>query len=274
MRDRSLHRVASVVGPARGLLLASALTATLLAPGSARAAEPPPAEDPWARLDAPDDAPPPPSREPPAPAPSRSESEYRPIRLLAVEVNPLAALIGRFGGQIGVGLAGPFSLIGGASTVGLGGEDQLCSSYDSGASESYGRPAARGWSTELGGRAYLAVKRRHRATDGRIDLFLAGSWVHEHLTQDVILDACALPASTTSPRETIRRDGAAVDVGGQATLANGIYVLAGFGYLWMLSERGVLSTRPGESSMVGNPTDAVQRGRQWPRLLLSIGWTR
>jgi hypothetical protein len=217
------------------------LPAVLLALLSiARESRAEPAPDPWAKLDEPDPAPPqevPPS--PPAGTPNRDEPA-RPIRFFSVEANPLAVLVGHVGGQLQLGLVGPFTLIGGASHVMLA-DSQRASSYDTGVMTVYGRAAVDGFATELGIRGFLPIKARKKPTDARVDLMLTASWLHAALTEGGRMVGCASGCTTLLPTD-VTREGIAIDAGIQATFANGLYVLGGLGYVRIASQHGSLSS--------------------------------
>jgi hypothetical protein len=195
-----------------------------------------------------------------------TRADPRPIRFASVEVNPLALLVGRVGGQAQLALYGPLTLVGSAAHVHMPG-GQHYSEYDETVVDD---PTVTGWSFELGPRAYVGLASRPNRV--RLDLWLGASYLHDALHEEGALTCSGssegLNCATGSPRD-IARDGFALDVGFQATTPVGFYVLAGLGHQW--TSASAPFSRGDSIAILPTVTD-VMKSDKAPRILLSLGW--
>lgn len=120
--------------------------------------------------------------------------DMRPVRYVSVEANPVAAGVGRFGGQLQFALMGPLALVGGASRI--------------------ENDALRGWALEVGSRIYFGLSPR-RADGSRI--------AHVWLAASYLADDLRVGATHGERR------GVAIDAGVTARLGSGFYALGGVG---------------------------------------------
>lgn len=192
----------------------------------------------------------------------------RPVTWASVEVNPIAPLAGRWGGQGTVGLVGPLSLVVGVAHVRDPGGDPHYSTYD----ETYlGSPGVRGTSFEIGPRVHVPLPRVPRAP--RFHLYVAPSYLHDTLEQDgdvrcTFAGGRAPTSCATGPRLRAERRGFALDVGAQTTFSFGLYLSAGLGQPWSSISPSLVSHSEGWA--VRPPRVALSE--HVPRLLFSIGW--
>jgi hypothetical protein len=192
-------------------------------------------------------------------------SGMRPIKIASVELNPLAVLVGRFGGQAQVGLFGPVTFVGAASRVSFG-DGQYYSDYDE---VVYGAPAVKGWAYELGPRVFWRMATA--ANLPRVDLYLGGSWVREDLTESGFVSCGHALGDWCSPDGTSRdasRRGFAIDLGAQATTSYGFYILGGVGHEWL---GGALTPRRSGSLFDVSILD-YERWSKWVRVNLALGF--
>lgn len=192
----------------------------------------------------------------------------RPITWASVEVNPLATLAGRWGGQATVGLVGPVSFAAGVARVSDPGSSPRYSAYEEGV---VGSPGVHGTSYEAGARLHLPIL---RAPNGlKLDVYLAPSYVYDTLEQDGDMECtfvgerspthCAL-----GPRRHAKRYGLAVDGAAQVTFPFGLYFTAGFGHTWSTITPGLVRRSEGWAVRPAR----VAMSEHVPRLLFSVGW--
>lgn len=192
----------------------------------------------------------------------------RPVTWASVEVNPIAPLAGRWGGQGTVGLVGPLSLVVGVARVRDPGSSPHYSRYDE---TVVGSPGTQGTSLEVGPRVFLPLPRARGAP--RFDLYLAPSYLYDTLEQDGDVQcasgaATKSPSCATGPRRRAERRGLAVDAGAQMTFRFGLSLAVGLGHTWSSITPSLVSRSEGWA--VRPPRIAMSE--HVPRVLFSIGW--
>ncbi len=191
----------------------------------------------------------------------------RPFRYAALEVNPIAPLAGRVGGQLEIGIVGPLVLNAGASRVSFP-ATQHYSQYDE---DVLGNPAVKGWALEIGPRVYFPLGRQDTTVHAHV--MLAASFAGDLLRQDGSL-RCPNGSygCTTGGGHDVTRSGVAIDAGVNVSLGAGFYVLVGLGHQWMGKTSG-LANHPASSAPIPDfAPSSIQRESRWPRLLFSVGW--
>jgi hypothetical protein len=159
--------------------------------------------------------------------PGEPEWQLRPIRFVSVEMNVLSPGVGRLGGQLQAGLYGPFTAVASVGHLALD-DTQRFSSYDD---AKFGNPAVRGWTSEIGLRVFMRVRRPHGQTkQGRVDLFLAASFLYDHLEEDAPRTCQKGGTCASTAKKDVDRIGGAVDAGVHIALSDHVYVLTGLGY--------------------------------------------
>ena len=191
----------------------------------------------------------------------------RPIRFASLELNAVAPVAGRIGGQLQVGLIGRLTIVASATHLQLK-DTQYYSEYDE---EVRGNPAVEGWTFELGPRLYLGKARpldQARAAMPRVDWWLAVSGIGQFVKQGGIMtDDGGYPYPTTvGGSKNVQRNGVAFDLGVQFS-AGPIYLLFGVGVSTILGESSELSTRGNWGILDTSP----ERGHTTPRFLSAFG---
>jgi hypothetical protein len=198
--------------------------------------------------------------------------EARPVRHASLELSPLALLGHRYGGQAQVGVYGPLTLVGSVSRIAIGDTQHVPHPDNPDAIDVSGAPSLTGWSFELGPRAYLPLDRRAH----RIDAFFGVSYVHDALSQgaqQACSTTCDDPSRTivTSALPEVQRNGAAFDVGIQATLASGLLFSFGAGWVVTSAHGEIAPVNDGWAALL--EPSAYERMQSHPRLLATIGWS-
>ncbi len=133
----------------------------------------------------------------------------RPFEVGALEVNPLAALVHRFGGQVQVGITGPFALVAAASWI----SKPKTSEYNDGWYDTRG---VRGLSIEVGPRVYVPLGSHRRAA--------AWWWVGAAYAHDFV----EVGGGGTWRAEPT--SGIALDIGFHLSPGYGLYAAPGLGF--------------------------------------------
>lgn len=194
----------------------------------------------------------------------------RPITYASVEVNPLAVLAHRYGGQVQVGLAGPISIVGSAIYL-HDPNDRRYSAYEE---RMFGNMSLTGWTFELGPRVFAELKTP--AQYPRMHVFVQPSLLIDRLHEGDDL-VCRKGSSTCDYVEgrDIHRNGIALDVGATVTSRQGFYALAGVGYGAYFGGPPFWGRSTGSPVFIDRDTfdpTIIQRGHKSVRLLLAVGF--
>jgi hypothetical protein len=190
----------------------------------------------------------------------------RPFRTASVELNPLAVLIGRFGGQLQVGVVDGLAFVASASVVELSSTAAYKSSdpssydgeqQDAGPSGHYGLS---GVQLELGPRFYIPLGRR----SGQPAWLWGGlSMLHDRLRQFSTTSDGPFHQFEGSP---FKRYGVALDFGAHVPIHGGFYASGGVGVL----VRTPVQFIDDGGGMINDVMQ--QKGALTPRLLFAFGW--
>lgn len=195
------------------------LTALVLVPATASAAEEAPVEPPPAR----------------------------PVQYGSLEVNPLAMLAGLFGGQVQVGVAGPVTLQGGLSYFSKG-EDVRCAGSD-GCTQS---PGGHGAVLEVGPRIFFPL---HKGTY----LWVGPAWGHNWMVVEPtngFHDGFSNSTGAGLPRSTFQKNRAIVDLGVHVPVGTTpLYFLGGVGYSQSLDSHGAGKLDPQSPNLASSLFD-------------------
>src|SRR6185369_1017857 len=152
----------------------------------------------------------------------------RPVKYASAEINPLAMLVGLFGGQVEVGVAGRVAVVASPSYLSFG-NGFNCSEVD-GCS---GGPAAHGFVLEVGPRVFLPIEKR-KPNRSPVYAWIEPAWGHDWIQ----IEATSKSAGNESifvARESVRRNRFILDLGVHVPIGQTpLYAVGGLGYSQVL----------------------------------------